>query len=602
MLTKEYAFIRDSVLNLVECTFAGEISVEEFDGVSVKFDGKDAVIGCKSKSTFARGVFLLTMENKGKPFEISQKPHFEILAAMQDVARNGVFTVDALKKYMLKLAALGYTHIVLYLEDMFELEGYPRFGYMRGRYSVEELREICEYGKSVGVEFMPCVQSLGHMAQYLQWSEALPVKDTGECFLVDAPETYELLEKAYKLMRSLTDCKYIKVCMDETHDLGTGRFESLFGKQPRKEIYLRHAKRVAELCEKYGFTPVIDTDMFWREASKHGWYHDPEVEISEDMLVGFPKNIALDYWDYYQTDKKLYDYYIEQHLKFNRELHVTGSIWTWEGFTEDTVFTWRTSLPMVKSCIEHGTKTFVVSHWNDNGAECNNMHTASSLPIFSEYCYRGAQCPDEVIFAVSEFLTKMPLSHKLELARIHSEYHDCFYIAKKFLYGDIFYNLVNLPVDEEILRRDFTHAMNKAWEYLNLNDRNKDYYELCYYNSKVVYNKFDLTHLVRRAYKAGDKKTLRHIAEVRMPEVIADLKKFTKLFQKDWLGTKKPNGLEVINVRLGGVVAQLQWQAEYLIDYIEGRAEKITMLEEDVIQDSVKTWHMNVFTPSVIKP
>ncbi len=603
MLTKEYQFICDSVLELVECTFQGDISVEEFDGVSVKFDGKDAIIGCNGKNTFARGIFLLAMENKGEPFEIRQKPRFDILATMPDVARNGVFTVEALKKYMLQMAALGFNHITFNFEDMFELKGYPRFGYMRGRYSLEELQEICAYGQKVGISFMPCVQSLGHMGQYLQWEESTPVKDTSECLLADAPETYALLEEAYKMMRSLTDCKYLKVCMDETHDLGSGRHKSLYGEEKRRDIYLRHARKVFELCEKYGFIPVIYSDMFWRDASKHGWYHDPDVQVNEDMLTGFPKNIALDYWDYYQTDKKLYDHYVSQHLNFNREIHVTGSIWTWEGFTEDTVFTWDTSIPMMQSCLEYGLKTFIVSQWNDEGSECNSMHTASSLPIFSEYCYRGLDCTKEDIFAVSEFLTKMPLQHKFDLGRIHSVLHDCYKVAKKYVYGDIFYDLANMPVEQDVLRRDFAYALEKAEEFVALNDpHNHDYYEFCYYNAKVVYNKFDLTALVRKAYKAGDKETLQHIASVRLPQLIEDMKTFTKLFQQDWLRSKKPNGLEVINIRLGGATTQLEWQAGYLQDYLDGKVEKIPMLEEDVIVDGKSQWKGKVFTPSIIVP
>lgn len=83
---------------------------------------------------------------------------------------------------------------------------------------------------------------------------------------------------------------------------------------------------------------------------------------------------------------------------------------------------------------------------------------------------------------------------------------------------------------------------------------------------------------------------------------MADIKTFTKLFQKDWLSTKKPNGLEVINIRLGGVAAQMEWQAEYLLDYVEGRIDTITMLDENVIRDDHKVWHMRVFTPSIWKP
>ena len=52
------AHIEKEILKLVQSDFSGKIEVEEFDGVKVKFDGKNAVIGCSSKVQFARGVFL----------------------------------------------------------------------------------------------------------------------------------------------------------------------------------------------------------------------------------------------------------------------------------------------------------------------------------------------------------------------------------------------------------------------------------------------------------------------------------------------------------------------------------------------------------------
>ncbi len=602
MLTKEYQFICDSVLNLVEYTFDGDISVEEFDGVSVKFDGKNAVIGCNAKNTFARGIFLLAMENKGETFEIKQKPHFEYLLPMLDVSRNGVYTVASLKKYLLNLAALGYSHFSLYIEDVIEMAGYPRFGYMRGRYTVKELQELCDYGKKLGLEMLPSTQSLGHMEQYLQWSESAPIRDTSTCLLVDEPKTYEFLDQAYALMRSLTDCKYINVCLDETHDLGTGAYEKRHGKQPRKEIFMKHARKVFQLCDKYGFIPMIDSDMFFRMKSKHGWYHDPDVVIDESDTAGFPENMVVCYWDYYQTEKRLYDLYLDQHKNFNRELCVIGSIWTWEGFTEDTVFTWDTSVPLLQSCLERGIRIFKIGMFGDNGCECNAMRTDGSLPIFSEYCYRGLDCTKEDIFKVSEFLTKMPYQHKFQLGRVHSQWHSDYFLAKKYLYGDIFYDLANIPYDVDVVKKDLAYALEKAEEYRALGGKHADYYEYYYYHNKIVNDKFRLTKDVRAAYEQGDKETLRHIAQVRIPEVVEDLNIFRKLYQKEWLRDKKPNGLEVINIRLGGVAAQLEWQAEYLMDYVEGRIPEITMLEEKIIQDEHKVWHMRVFTPSMWKP
>ena len=90
---------------------------------------------------------------------------------------------------------MGYDSMMLYTEDTYELEGYPYFGYMRGRYTLSELREIDDYGFALGIEVIPCIQALAHLLQALQWEAFKPVTDTGPILLVGEPKTYELIEK-----------------------------------------------------------------------------------------------------------------------------------------------------------------------------------------------------------------------------------------------------------------------------------------------------------------------------------------------------------------------------------------------------------------------
>ena len=138
--------IKESVFNLVDFTFEKEIKVTEYDGLKVSYDGKTAVIGCKNKITLCRALFLFAMNFKNEPFEICEKACFDMLGAKLDVARNGVLKVETVKEFILNMACLGYTHISFNIEDIFELEGYPRFGYMRGRYTVSELKEMKKWG------------------------------------------------------------------------------------------------------------------------------------------------------------------------------------------------------------------------------------------------------------------------------------------------------------------------------------------------------------------------------------------------------------------------------------------------------------------------
>lgn len=596
-----FDFIREKIFELVEFSFDGEIRTEKYEGIRVSWDGKDVVLGYNTLPALARGLFLFAMNYKEEPFEIIQKANLDQLSVLLDVSRNGILTLESLKKYVTYMAALGYTHLTLYFEDVFELKDYPRHGYMRGRYTADEMKELNYYAHLFGIEIIPSAQSLGHMDQYLQWREADTIKDTAECLLVDEPKTYEFIEKRIQFMREcFPTAEIIALHLDETLDLGVGRFAKIHGYEERQEIFSRHANKVFELCDKYHFRPLIDSDMFFRNRQKNGDYYDPTILITEDIVKDYPENVVIKYWDYYHIHKEEYDTYIKQHKGFHRELLMAGAIRTWEGFVEDTVFTYQTGVPFIQSVIENGEKNFNVSLFGDGGAETNLMYSINSLAIFSEYCYRGLECKKEDIFAVSEFLTKMPYEHKFEMSRIHSDFHDSSKLSRKIFYADLFYNLVNVPYEYEKVMEDFKFAMNKAEEYMGQSKRNHDYYEYVYYFAKAVCEKCELLYLIRNAYENDDRTLLKQIVDVKMPEVINSFKIFHAIFKKDWLKYKKPNGLEVINLRIGGAIAQMEYQIDRLKDYLNNRVDKIDELEEKVIMDGFKVYWTRVSTPSTI--
>ena len=69
---------------------------------------------------------------------------------MLDCSRNAVMTVDSVKKWIDITADLGYNMLMLYTEDTYEVKNQPYFGYMRGRYSIAEMKEINAYCASKG--------------------------------------------------------------------------------------------------------------------------------------------------------------------------------------------------------------------------------------------------------------------------------------------------------------------------------------------------------------------------------------------------------------------------------------------------------------------
>ena len=86
--------------------------------------------------------------------------------------------VDTVKLLLRKIALMGLNTFMLYTEDTYEVEEYLYFGYMRGRYTKDEIRELDKYALALGIELIPCIQMLGHLATHLIWAASSEYKDT----------------------------------------------------------------------------------------------------------------------------------------------------------------------------------------------------------------------------------------------------------------------------------------------------------------------------------------------------------------------------------------------------------------------------------------
>ena len=64
---------------------------------------------------------------------------FNKFGVMIDCSRNAVMSVSELKKFMTVIAKMGYNQVHLYMEDTYEVEELM-FGYLRGKYTKEELK------------------------------------------------------------------------------------------------------------------------------------------------------------------------------------------------------------------------------------------------------------------------------------------------------------------------------------------------------------------------------------------------------------------------------------------------------------------------------
>ena len=124
--------------------------------------GGEAVIYYPQKHLFYRELALLAAHGTAETAQF-ESTDFETLSVMIDTSRGAVQTVETVCRFLNKLAVLGYGTVLLYTEDTVALETRPYFGYMRGRYTPEELRAMDDYAHKLGIELVPCIECYGHM-------------------------------------------------------------------------------------------------------------------------------------------------------------------------------------------------------------------------------------------------------------------------------------------------------------------------------------------------------------------------------------------------------------------------------------------------------
>ena len=507
----------------------------------------------------------------------------ETLGLMIDMSRNAVMNPETLKKtYMPLMKKMGYNCLMLYTEDTYEVEGEPYFGYMRGRYTMAELRDLDECAASLGIELIPCIQTLAHLDAFVRWKK---VKfDVDNILLAEDERSYEFIENLIRSVRKCFRTNRIHIGMDEAWMLGRGNYLEAHGYTPKPEIMNRHLARVNEIVKKYGYEPMIWSDMFFRAFSPTNQYYFPKIEMPEQAKEGLPENVIPIYWDYYHMKESEYDDMLCNHEQISDKTWFAGGIWTWSGFLPRLTYSLESMRPAVDACRKHNVKGVIFTLWGDNGGECSRYSPLPDIYYLAQYA-RG-NTDDEKIKKGFEKLIGIPFDDFMAMDKVvngFKGYHEHGGAPKMALYNDYFNGVRDallLPEYPETVRETAKklHEIarsSRKWGYLFDSAA-----KLC----DVIELKYDLGGRTRAAYKAGDKEELRRLATEVYPEVAHRVAVFAKAFEKQWYKENKTTGFDVQEIRLGGLIYRTDSCRRRLLDYVNGRIDRIEELDIDFIQ------------------
>lgn len=503
------------------------------------------------------------------------------LGVMLDCSRNAVMKPEKVKEFAKLISDMGYNMLQLYTEDTYEMKGEPFFGYMRGRYTQEELKDIDAYCASVGVELVPCIQVLAHLGRLTQWMPYADLFDRDDILMVGEEKVYELLDKMFATAEECFTSRRINVGMDEAHAIGRGKYMDKHGLRDRVDILSEHLEKVVEIAKKHGFTIMMWSDMFVR-IHNNGEYYGKDIVIPQDAVEKVPENVELVYWDYYSKEKDHYDSMIKTHQMFKNPIAFAGGLWTWAGYAPNLRFTWDSMEPAMKSIVEHDIDNVFFTMWGDNGKDCSYF---AMLPMLYA-CARMSQGVFDREQISSEFEAKYQYSMEefmnLELPNLTEEEESHYHCPCKYLlFNDPLIGIFDFTVPKDLPAR-YAGASKVLAE--SIDGRAYDYlYETEKTLVDALVYKADLALRLRKAYKGHDKETLRELLENVMPKAEACMQKFFAAFRKMWRLENKGFGLEVQEQRFGGALYRMKCCEEILRQYLDGEIDRIDELEEETL-------------------
>lgn len=569
--------------------------------ITVTFNEENLVITGSNQVQMCRGLARFLQEGNGCKY-IEETPHFDISGVMLDCSRNGVVNLKELKSQIRMMAALGIGEIWLYMEDTYTVEGEPYFGAFRGRYTKEELHEADLYAEQFGIELIPCIQTLAHLRAFLRWPQNKEICDVDDILFVGEERVKYLLREIIQQVMEPFRTKQIHLGMDEAFQLGRGKYLRKNGYQEVTQIMTAHLQEVCGICSDLGLSPVIWSDMYIRPLVPDGDYYGIQENQEPPKSVKIPEKLGLVYWDYYNHKKEVYNRCLGFHKRLTEKIIFATGGWTWNGVAPNYVKAIDTMKKGIEAAYEENIKKAVCTLWYDNGAETPMQTALFPVIYFSQLCY-GASVEDDALnkwlalysgFSAEDYMLLNSFDAVPGTAAYNAQADNP---SKYLLYQDVMLGLFDKQIEGlgmtkyyELLCKKLDEAISHASlgkKPVAVKQESKTYRRYASYSTFQYYRtlayvlskKAELGIRAYQAYHAGNRKELFKICDA-LNECREACQKLKEQRESLWFMECKPNGFEVLDIRLGGLITRLESAQKRIRGYLMDKWDKLPELEE----------------------
>lgn len=531
-------------------------------------------------SGFFRGIGLLIEQEQNGilNFHLHEDCWFDFNGLMIDCSRNGVASIPYIKELIEQLAVMGHTMLMLYMEDVYEVDEEPYFGYMRGRYSKEELKMLDDYAFQFGIELIPCIQTLAHFDQFLSMDTVREEYiDIDNILDVSSPAAQDLLRRMIHSLSSCFRSRRIHIGMDEAYHLGRGRYADKNGLRSKHDIMAEHMDFMLSVCSEYGLRPIVWDDMFVHYQTRFDTGQRP-----------IPEGIDLMYWDYYNNTEEHYEKNLQMRTSLSSHLMFAGGAWKWTGYAPHHSKTFASANAALAVCKRQGIRQVMVTSWADDGCECPISACLFGTVLFAEHQYNETIDIDSFGQRL-KFITGLDYEtfmkqEEFDIFPSFSNRAVTVTPSKYFFYEDPLCSL--FLAQAESIQEDLTTHYQTLSDYFYSKSRDCSSIALRaalnFYGAfgSVMALKWNLGQNIYKAYQQKDTVQLQSIITTQLLPLIPRLELMNEMRRKEWYITNKSFGFEVLDYRIGGLIQRLKTTHTILSSYINGIIPNIPELEE----------------------
>ena len=327
--------------------------------------------------------------------------------------------------------------------------------------------------------------------------------------------------------------------------------------------------------------------MFYRSKNQDLEYYNPETVLTPEDIAKVPSNVQLVYWDYYHNTQAEYECLLEKRKDLPNDIIFAGGIWKWNGWVPNYGKTFTATRAAMAACRNHRVDEIVATMWGDNGGE-TVLHTVWPGLILFGQCIYDAPEDDATIDHKCKALAGLPLSGFLSIEELdllpgcERPNVRTRNPSKYLLYQDILLGAFDCYVVPGVEQHyaQWSHELMRLAEKADYAPHIREMLEMYAQLARVLSVKSGIGISIRNAYRAENKASLREMIPV-LEDLEQQVYRLQSLFDCVWTHSAKGTGLEVHDIRLGGLAGRIRSVKARLKSYISGEVANLDELDQE---------------------